>query len=167
MNYENDITINPDELDVEWLRQSFLVGKYGKELADAEERTRRAEEKVKVIRSEIILEVNKNGIPGGGEKTTAQTIEAYYRTHEDYIDAKKDLSDALHNQQIIQVAVSSLHQKRAALENLVKLLTADYFSGPTNPRNLNLENEKRKRKEEASDKIMQKSRRKKEGGRTK
>ena len=166
MDYENDITIDANELDVEWLNQANLIHEYGKALADAERETRRMEELLKVIKSEIILEVNKKGCLPDGSKAIAQTTEAYYRTTPKYREAKEEYSETLHEQQIIQSAVFALQQKRSALENLVKLLGAEYFSGPTNPRNLSLEREKKNRKEEVREITMTGSQRK-ERGRTK
>jgi len=151
--YHDDLKIDPDNLDVEWLNQPNIFMEYAELSARAEYEAKRAEEKVKTIRSEIILEVQQNPdlVPEG--KATAQATEAYFRTKPEYKEAKRAMHEAYYNAQILANAVSAFHQRRVALENLVKLQGQGYFAGPTEPRNLGLEYGKKARHHVAADMI--------------
>jgi len=166
-DYKDDVNINPDELDIEWLKQATLYAKYSKLAPDANDRVRRLEQKVKVIRSQLILEASEKGeeILGKGVKPTGQPIEAYYRTHEKHIEAKKELFEAMTEAEMINNALFALQQKKTALENLTRLVLSGYFSTPTVPRELGerwkevLENGKNNRQEDVSDRMLSRRRR--------
>lgn len=131
MDYENDVNIDINSLDKEWLDLPFLLAEYGERCANAKRKMLKAEEKVKTIRSEIILDVARNpDVLGPNVKPTAPNIEAYYRDHPDHQDAKDELINSTHNHEVIQSAVFALQAKKQALENLVKLHGMDYFSEP-------------------------------------
>lgn len=137
LNYEEDLHINEDALDVEWLDQPKKFMRYAELSAKANERLRKAEEKVKTIRSELALEVTEKGQELIGKaKPTAGDIEAYYRTHLDYIAAKEAVSDIMFEAEMLANAVSAFQQRKTALENLTRLHGQSYFSGPTEPRDL-------------------------------
>lgn len=126
---ENDITVNPDDLDVEWLRQSSLFQKYGRATADAEKRVKIAIQNIKVVRSRLVNEANTFL-----DKPTGQNVEAHYRTHPDHQDAKQELIDAEYERDLIASAKSAIYMKKSTLENLVKLATLGWFSAPVAPR---------------------------------
>jgi hypothetical protein len=131
MDYEKDVNIDLNNLDKEWLELPFLLAEYGERCASAKRKMLKAEEKVKTIRSEIILDVARNpDILGPNVKATAPNVEAYYRDHPDHQEAKEDLINATHNHEVIQSAVFALQAKKQGLENLVKLHGMDYFSEP-------------------------------------
>lgn len=130
-DFNKDIAINPEELDLEWLRQPQLYAKYAARVANANANAKRADEKVKVVRSELIIEAQEKL-----QKATAQTIEAYYRTHPRHIEAKQEWLEASYEAEMLQNSMWALNNRKDALENLVKLHMAQYFSGPSMPRDL-------------------------------
>lgn len=156
MNYEEDVRIDPDSLDVEWLGQAELGLKYGKHLARLHQIVSLAEEKKKTIRSGLILKANENPEQCcGKEKPNANDIEAYYRNHEDYKAAVAEYLDAQHEAEYAEVAKSEIcFTRKAALENLVKLHGQMYFAGPHIPRNLS--EEWNKKQKEVNEKIKMK-----------
>jgi len=130
-DYKQDIVINASALETEWLRQPGLYLKYAELLADARRQAKKAAERVKVCRSELVERAQGN--PQGclnSEKATSQLIEAYYRTHKDHKEAKTKLVDAEYEADIYDAAVFAFHQRKAALENLVRLHLAGYYSEP-------------------------------------
>lgn len=136
-NYEEDLSINPEQLDIEWLDQPRRFMHYAKLSAEANQTLRKAEEKVKVVRSELSLEVSKNGQELISKaKPTAGDIEAYYRTHADHIAAKAEHEEAQFEVEMLTNAVHAFHQRKMALENLVRLHGQQYFSGPSEPHDL-------------------------------
>lgn len=131
MDYLNDIKIDLHALDREWLNLPFQIAEYGEKCAKAKKKMLKSQEKVKTIRSEIVLEVNRNpNLMGKGQKATGVNVEAYYRDHPDHQDAKVESIQAEHDYDVLQGAVFAFQAKKQALENLVKLHGMDYFSEP-------------------------------------
>ena len=149
MDYEKDRTPNPDSLDVEWLEQSNLVDEYSTEAENVRNSLKGrggAEEKAAVARAELLADIRKNPATYGIEKTTADPVndacaiygyrggtplaDAYKKAHEEELDL-------LHQYEICKIAVKVISETRKAqLENLIKLLGMNYFSGPVTPRDL-------------------------------
>ena len=94
MDFTKDMKIDEGALDVELLNQADLETKYIKELSEARRDRDWASEEVKTVRSELTRNVFEDpekciGRDDGKQPTGAQ-VEAYYRTHIDYIKAKED-----------------------------------------------------------------------------
>lgn len=137
-NYDEDLTIDPDALDVEWLRQPQLYFDYARQSAEAEDALKRAEQSMKVIRSELVLEASDpdSGVLGKGIKPTAPTVEAYYRNHPKHQAAKERFFKASFEAEMLRNAVFAFTQRKVALENMVRLHGSGYFSGPSEPRDI-------------------------------
>ena len=132
MKYSEDLTIDKNNLDGEWLNQPKLVLKYGTALAQQERVVKKLEEKLKTLRSELINRATSEPDKhlGKGIKPTGATIEAYYRTHKEYKKQKKEVHDEELERDLIQVAYSAIQHRRGALDNLVRLHGQGYFSEP-------------------------------------
>lgn len=139
LNYKEDVVIDSESLDVEWLRQPSLYMKYAEELAFCNDRLKRAEQKLKLIRSDLILDAKEGKVESLGAKPSDAACEAYYRTHKDHIEAKENYFQAAQAAEIAYLALQGISAKKVALENLVKLLTSSYFAAPKEPRDLNRE----------------------------
>lgn len=152
LNFESDIEIDPDALDVEMLRHASLFYKYSKHEAEVKYNLALAQERVKTIRSELIKEA-------GLDKTikNAQQTEAYYRNDIEYQKAKKEAIEAEYEANMAGAAVWAFNQRKITLENLVKLAAMDYFARPSEPRNLQSEVNKEKQKEERHNSRMDKA----------
>ena len=135
-DYKNDISIDPESLDLEWLRHSSTFMQYSELKAEAKRELDRAKEKKKTIRSELILRARKGGPDLIGCKVTDQTVEAWYRTQEGYIDAVEELADAEYEHNILDGAIFAFQNRKTALENLVKLMLAGYFAAPSEPKDV-------------------------------
>lgn len=139
MNYEKDMYIDVTALDVEWTEQANLALRYGRLWSDAKDECDRADETVKLVRSELILMANEDPDKcfGAGVKPTDMKVEAFYRTHPKYIKAKDKWLDKLKAFNILDIAKNEIcFTRKAALENLVTLHGQGYFAGPKVPRNI-------------------------------
>jgi len=149
MNYENDVYIDDTALDLEWLDQAGIAIKYGKHWAECKEKFTQAEERIKVVRSELSRDVNNDpdGCLGAGIKPTGPNIESYYRTHKDHIAAKEEWIQLGFEMNMAEIAYKEIsYTRKAALENLVKLHGQQYFAGPSVPRDINEEREMKQKK---------------------
>ena len=90
MNYEKDLKIDVDALDVEWADHAELSLQYGKHYANCMKELEEAEEDIKITRSELIKKANEDpeGCLGDDIKPTAPNVEAYYRNHRRHKKAK-------------------------------------------------------------------------------
>lgn len=138
INYAQDIRIDPEALDVEWLKQPDIELKYIEAVAELAKEKDYAHEAVKTIRSELIQEANENPEDCcGKERPNAGDIEAYYRTHKKYKKARKEMIELEAELQVLTDMKDMIHFTRTkSLENLVKLHGEGYFAGPSVPRNL-------------------------------
>ncbi len=146
VDYKKDIQIDDTALDLEWEDQPELAIKYGEYWSQCQEEFTKAEELVKLVRSELTLKVHKNPTKtlGEGMKVTDKTVEAYYRTHKKHIKAKEKWVEAMskmNNADIVKKEIS--YTRKAALQGLTDLYQANYFAGPSTPRNLKKERKKR------------------------
>lgn len=144
-----DLEIDPDNLDVELLRQPMLFSKYARMEAGAKKAMAEAHEDLKITRSQLIKEVASNKDYGN-----AQKVEAYYRDHPDHIAAKEKLIQAEYEANILSNTVFSLHQRKTVLENLVRLALAEWFARPGMGRELaeELKNYNERRQTQINDK---------------
>lgn len=162
LDYAADIRIDETALDVEWLEQSALAMKYGKHFAKCQDRKRKAEENIKIIRAELTAKANKNPDKwlGVGVKPTAPVVEAFYRTQQEHLDAKEEWLEACLECDMAEVAKNEISfTRKAALEHLVRLHAANYFAGPNLPRNI--EEERQKREQNIMDRVGQNLQRRK------
>lgn len=136
LDYKEDLLIDINALDEEWLDQPNLFMRYAEASAQAEKELRRMHEKVKTIRSELVFKAFSEGtvkIKDKEAKVVGSVAEAYYRINPDYRKAKQELIRCEHTTEVLRGAVSAFHQRRAALERLVMLHGQQYFAGPNVP----------------------------------
>lgn len=146
--YENDLKIDPDKLDQEWLNQSNLFMKYAEMAAEAKKKMDEAAENVKVVRSVLIKECKYKF-----KKATAQEVEAYYREDKRHKSAKQKQIQAEFEYNILNNAVFAFHQRKTALENLTKLWVGQYYSSPQANEDTDNEKISEMRKKASRDKI--------------
>lgn len=145
LNYKQDVQIDINALDIEWLKQTELEQAYIEQASHLRKEARLAEEEVKTVRSELISEANEDPQECcNKDKPNAGDIEAYYRTHKKYKQAKQEFIEAQEAAQVADDMKNLIHFTRVkALENLVQLNGQGYFAGPSTPRNINRELERR------------------------
>ena len=175
LDIEQDKLIDPDALDVEWIEQANLFYKYSDALNEAMEKKNDlklkieyAKEKLDELKAALDLSIRKNPEEFGLSKVTESSINSAILIHKEYknaleslYDVKKEFNEAQSATNKLFSCVSTMEQKKSALENLGKLLAQQYFSSPDSPRNLKYEHHNRtsKIKQEAKRKIKSRRRR--------
>ncbi len=124
-DFENDISIDEDALDDEWLVQANLFWKYSQALVFARKELRDLHEEVKVTRSKIVKELKSDN-----KKITGPEIEAGYRTDQRHIDAKEAMIEAEFKVDLLEVALNSIREKRYAISDLVKIKLGEMYGDP-------------------------------------
>jgi len=135
-NYEQDLAIDPHELDECWLKHPALYMQYSRELADAQRTSTKAKEKLDVVRAEVDKDIRTNPDKFNLQKVTEGIVSATIALDERYREAQSDLNEKIYEVNILQGAVRAFDHRKKALENMVQLLMMEYFAGPKEPRNL-------------------------------
>lgn len=128
-NYEADLTIDQDHLDKEWRQQPSTFMAYYKESVTADMEARRAKEKLELVKVELYLSIRGEKEAQGGKFTEA-VLDAEVKISDEYQEALTEYNNASAESEILSGAVKAFDQRKAALENLVKLHIAGYFSSP-------------------------------------
>ena len=152
MNYEKDIEIDSEALDIEWLEQAALMMKYTKHSATMRNLADKAKEKLGFVRAEINSAIRRNPEKYKIDKVTEGAISEALLLQKEYQTANTNLMDAEFEAEVARGAVVAFSQRKDALENLVRLHGQSYFAGPKIPRNLS---EERAAKQEEDQKLTE------------
>ena len=178
-NFSEDIKIDPNALDVEWLKQPQLFLAVAEEAAYAREKMDRAKEKFDVARAELASDIRSKPdtydivklTEGSLNEVLAVTLGSNNKRKRDkqplvenntlqlhYKEANEEYIKARTEHELTVAAVRAFDQRKVALENLVRLQGQSYFAGPKEPRDLGREysmdeQAREKRSEKASEKI--------------
>jgi len=134
--FKNDIDIDPEALDVEWLRQPRLMGDWCERRADARAEADRAKERRDVVYAELDREVRMEPEKFGLEKITESAVSNAIKLDARYREAFEEHIEATHAAEVCDAAVRAFDHKKTALETLVRLHGQQYFAGPSVPRDL-------------------------------
>ncbi len=141
-DYDADLNINEDALDVEWLEQPRLFLKYSQLLADARRTQDQLKERDEVLRAEIATGVRANPTEYGIDKVTVDAVNNAVAQDSRVNQSAQALREAAYEVDMFKAAVSAFEHRKAALENLVRLAGQNYFATPAVPRNLHEERER-------------------------
>lgn len=139
LNYEQDLFIDENALDLEWLSQPLLMLKYTEAAASARREVDRVKELLAVERAGIDKKIRKDPDKYDIEKITESVISNTIIMQKSYKDIQTDVIEAQYEYQMMQGAVQAVDQRKQALENMSKLLGLQYFAGPKIPRDLSYE----------------------------
>jgi len=153
-DYETDLKIDHNALDIEWLEQSNNFFKYSEQLADARKELDKAKENADVVIAELKNSIRKDPKEYLGDiKTTEGSINEVVLIDEECQEARNDIIQLKHKVEILSSAVKSFEHRKTALENLVRLLGQQYFSAPADPRDIDNEMVRKKKQKSADDKV--------------
>lgn len=129
---DEDLHIKKTDLANEWVKQPNLFAKYATASAELKRIAQEKTERAKLVKSELKADAaeNPDGCLGRGVKPSNEKIEAYATAHGDYQNAIHDAIEAQYRADMAENVVFALHQRKSALENLVRLASMEYFATP-------------------------------------
>ena len=139
MDYEKDMEIIPDALDVECTDQPSLVMKYARIAADADMVADLAKDKLDLVKAELDNTIRTKPEKFGLEKLTEAVVQNTILTQDKYKEAMANYLEAKHEARIVSGATRAVDHRKSMLESLVKLHGQQYFAGPNIPRDLKIE----------------------------
>lgn len=128
--FEVDVKIDPHRLDEAWVEQPSLYSKYARGLAEANRDLDDAKVGLDVIRAEIYQAITMDPESHGLKKTTEAAVTAAIEVSLRYRKGREGMIEAKHAVDIYKAAVGAFDHRKKALEGLVQLRLADYFSSP-------------------------------------
>lgn len=146
LDYEDDIEIDEQSLDVEWLQQAKLFMRYAKYAAETRYAMDLAKEALDVVKATLDQEIRSHPDAYEIAKITEAVVQNAIITHPEHQAEMKKFVAAKYEAELAQAAVRAFDQRKVALENLVRLHGMSYFSGPAVPRNLTEEREARQKR---------------------
>jgi len=136
LNYQEDLAIDPHNLEEECLTHPQLNFKYGEALAHAKQERDKAWEKVKVVKAQLTKDALSDPSLCPGGKATNPAVEAYYRSNPNHQTAKEDLIDAEFKVSMLETAVFSMSARKNQLASLIQLWVGQWFAGPKEPKEI-------------------------------
>lgn len=127
----NPFSIDPHDLDGEWLIQAKLTRKAGIREADARHDHAQAKARLDVLWGKLWREVLKNPELydlAEGKKPTEDTIKATIAVQPSYIAAVDAVNDAKRDLDYCSSDTTAFIDRRKTLENLVDLVALEYYS---------------------------------------
>jgi hypothetical protein len=129
-DFDKDTKVDPNKLHEECFNYARMSWKYGEAVTEAKRDKDYAHEKVKVIRSRLIRDARSDPESCGlGKSPKNDEIEAYYRTHQDHIDAKDEFIEAEYRHSILSVGANAIQfSKSTSIEGAIRLWEREYFT---------------------------------------
>lgn len=134
-DFQQDLNIDPNSLDCEWIEQPQRFMKYAEAATEAYKRRELLKDQLDLIKSQLDQEIRANAI-NNGEKITEAVVSSRITQDERFQEKNRLLLEAEYNLELMQYAVRAMDQRKIALENLVRLFGMEYFSGPKAPENI-------------------------------
>lgn len=122
--------IDQNLLDEEWIRQPQLYFEYAKRLADARRDHDQQKAALDVVVAELDKAIREDPEKFGIEKVSETAIKLAIVGRKKHKAAVQAVADAKHAVDVLQAVVNALDHRKRALENLVDLWAANYFSTP-------------------------------------
>lgn len=135
--FERDLAIDPEALDVECLRQADAFYRWAQRAIDARGKVDRLKLRLETVKASLALRCRKKPEDFDLEgRVTEASVEAAVATHEKHLAAAQALHEARSDSAMLDRAVDAMEQRKRMLELLVTLHGQSYFASPSAPRDL-------------------------------
>jgi hypothetical protein len=164
LDYEANLRIDEDALDLECLDQPMRFMEVAKASATADFEYDESKNKLEITMAEVDDTIRKNidkyeTCPcdaKGNKKPTEVWIANQIKMDADYQISVDNVNEAKKNMAVLKGAVKSFDQRKNMLETLTRLCLAGYFAGPTFPRDIQNERSNKAQKAQKQAKVQNK-----------
>ena len=123
--------IDKNQLDEEWVEQPARMHQAARKLAKAQLMEEEAKANLKRTAAEVSNYIRSKPSSFGILKVTESSVEAAMILDKEYQEAQTHYIQAQYKVAVYKAAVDSLEHRKKALESLVYLFGADYYSLPS------------------------------------
>lgn len=124
--YKQDLDIDQNSLDREFIRQPNLYMKYSELFIQADREAKDAKERLEVVKAQLYSDIIKRE----EKKPTENMIQSWIALSDIFQKAQRAYYDKRYEADILASAVKSFEHKRSSLENLARLWIGSYYSSP-------------------------------------
>lgn len=124
------LEINQYELEREWVEQPRLYEQWATKAAKARLRLDEAKGELELIEAELDKTIRTEPGKFGVDKITEGAVQKTVVLQDEYQEAAAAVNQAAYELGVIQAAVTALDHRKKALEKLVELWMASYYSEP-------------------------------------
>lgn len=153
MEYQKDIIIDENALDIEWLEQPRMMLNYAQHATTLENKLNFTKNALEIVKAEIDKDIRSNPEKFDIVKVTETVVQNTILTQPIYQEALSEYLEIKYEYDMAKVAVRAFEQRKTALENLVKLYGAQYFAGPSAPRDITKEWEAHEKQKQSNRKV--------------
>lgn len=153
---QNDRSIDPENLDIEAIRQADLFYKWAKRSIAAKYAEEQAEFALEVTTARTAQAIRANPAAYGiTASVTEPAIKAAIAVHPDYQKAVAIAQRCRYDAALLAKAVVAMEMKKSMLGELGRLYAQEYFAGPSVPHDLisNWQAHREKRTQRVNDKV--------------
>ena len=134
--FEKDLQINPNQLDLEACMQGELFFKWAKKSVKANGRRDDCKLRLEVVTADLSNKARLDPDSFGIQRITEASITTAVKSSPEFLEAYENWVKAKMEADLVDKAVASMEQRKRMLELLVTLHGQEYFAGPSVPRNL-------------------------------
>lgn len=128
-NYDEDLKIDKDQLEIEWEKQPMIYFYWAQKEAEALEARDRANQKMNIVQAEMDAKVRSNPSDYGlNDKPTETAIKNIVTNSKEYRLVENDVIEKNKTVRVLQAAVIAFDHKKRALTKLVDLWLGSYWS---------------------------------------
>lgn len=135
-NFQDDLQIDPNQLDVEAGMQAELFYKWAEKSVQARKDHDKAKFDLEVCTARLSGQARVDPDSFGITKVTEAAIDVAVKTHPDYTEAYEEFLSCKANMALMDKATEAMEQRKRMIEVLITLHGQQYFAGPSVPRNL-------------------------------
>lgn len=134
--FEEDLEIDPNQLDVQAATQGDIYFKWAKRAVFAHKQMDRLKLKLDVLTSTLSNKIRLNPDTYGIDRVTEGAIDCAVKTSGEYLEIYEQVTESRYECSLLDKAVDALEQRKRMIECLITLHGQEYFAGPVTPRNL-------------------------------
>ena len=134
--FEQDLAIDPLQLDVHAGLQGELFFKWAEKEVAARQNADEAKFRLEVLTAQLDSQARLDPDSFGIQKVTEGSIATAVKTSDQYQEAYEEWLEARGEAALLAKAVEAMEQKKRMIEVLITLHGQQYFAGPSIPRNL-------------------------------
>lgn len=134
--FRKDQKIDPNQLDVECIRQAERTYHWAQASIKASAKEDRAKFLMELMDARLGLECRQHPERFGLTKITDPGVKAAVRLHSDMGKAFQTWIDAKKDSRLLNAAVAAMETKKRMLLGLISLHGQQYFAGPNVPRDI-------------------------------
>ena len=124
------VTVDPYNLDKEWVAQPKRYLKAAQELAKYRDRVAEMKAALDLAEASLGIRIRSDPDTHKVDKVTESSISAAVKTHPEYTEAVKKLNKAKYKAEMAEALVTALEHRKRALEKMVDLHAMSYFANP-------------------------------------